>query len=189
MTQMPPDLSRPYDSDRDRMADRASLTAYWYALEPLVTLASVPSGQWPNQARNLIASFSAGSLATDPADRLRRWSSLYAEEIALIRDARNRVVHGEIITDPELLGATWLARQVLATLAGIPPGQVDDAWVRSVAAQATASKALSGVPCICLADDTVRMCCSSGVEAVAGGTQAAASLPGAGRGAQHHPRR
>ena len=142
MTQMPPDLSRPYDSDRDRMADRASLTAYWYALEPLVALASVPFDQWPEQARNLIASFSVGSQTTDPADRLRRWSSLYAEEIALIRDARNRVVHGEIITDPELLGATWLARQVLATLTGIPPGQVDEAWVRSVAAQATAPKAL-----------------------------------------------
>lgn len=143
MTQMPPDLSRPYDSDRDRMADRASLTAYWYAIEPLLTLASAPSGEWPEQARNLVASFSAGSRTTDPADRLRRWSSLYAEEIALIRDARKRVVHGEIITDPELLGATWLARQVLATLAGIPPGQVDEDWVRSVAAQAAAPKALS----------------------------------------------
>jgi hypothetical protein len=62
----------------------------------------------------------------DPAVRLTRWSSLYAEEIALIRDTRKRVVHGEIITDPELLGATWLARQVLATLAGILPGQVDE---------------------------------------------------------------
>lgn len=143
MTQMPPDLSKPYDSDRDRMKDVASLTAYWHALEPLVSLTSVPSDEWPEQARNLIASFSAGSRITDPAVRLRRWSSLYAEEIALIRDARNRVVHREIITDPELLGATWLARQVLATLAGIPPGQVNEDWVRSVAAQATGPKALS----------------------------------------------
>jgi hypothetical protein len=146
VTQTPPDLSRPYDSDRDRMADRANLAAYWYALEPLVILASVPSDDWPERARSLIASFSAANRTADPADRLRRWSSLYGEEIALIRDARNRVVHGEIITDPELLGATWLARQVLATLAGIPPGQIDQDWVRSVAAQATVPKALSGEP-------------------------------------------
>ncbi len=43
--------------------------------------------------------------------------------------------------------------------------------------------------CICLADDTVQICCSSGLAAVADGTQTATSLPGVGRGTQHHPRR
>jgi hypothetical protein len=43
--------------------------------------------------------------------------------------------------------------------------------------------------CICLTDDTVQICCNSGLEAVADGTQTATSLPGVDRGTQHHPRR
>jgi hypothetical protein len=137
MTQTPPDLGQPYDSDRDRIADRDNLIYYWFALEPLVRLAEEPESQWPEPAMGLIEQFSTGSRIDDSAARLRRWASLYEDEINLIRDTRNRVVHGEIVTDPELLGATWLAQQILATLAGIDPARVDRAWARSVAGRAS----------------------------------------------------
>jgi hypothetical protein len=133
---MPPDLSKPYDTEQDRATDRENLITYWVALKPLIDLADMPAGEWPERARDLLASFASHSRNKDPAARLRRWASLYAEELGLIEDVRDRIGRAGIVTDPELLGATWLARQVLATLADIDPSEIDPAWVRTVAGQA-----------------------------------------------------
>jgi hypothetical protein len=136
MTSTPPDLGRPYGSDRDRAADRENLIAYWYGIESLIALTSIPSDEWTPVQSALVAEFSKEGTGEPPANRLRRWASLYREELALVRDVRNRIVRGEIVTDPELLGATWMGRQLLATVAGVQPNQVDTSWVRSLVAQA-----------------------------------------------------
>jgi hypothetical protein len=137
MTQMPPDLSRPYSSDRERITDREDLLSYWYALKLLIDLASTPPDEWPTRKKNLVSSFASRS-SMDPAARLQRWASLYHEELDLIGSIRDRIVQeGAIVTDPELLGATWLARQALAALGDISPNAVDQAWVRYVIAEAS----------------------------------------------------
>lgn len=143
MTPTPPDLGRPYGSAHDRAADAENLIVYWYALEALIALASVPPQRWSRAQAGLVDGFSQGGgdqrlTADAQAERLRRWTVLYREELDLIRDVRNRIVRADIVTDPELLGATWLARQVLATVAGAQPGEVDQGWARALAARASA---------------------------------------------------
>lgn len=143
MPPTPPNLSEPYGSPLERASDAENLVVYWFALEALITLARVPPGNWSGTQAALVMEFppaggESGQTLDARARRLRRWASLYQEELELIHVVRNRLVHGDIVTDPELLGATWLARQVLATVAGAQPGEIDQGWGRSVAARASA---------------------------------------------------
>ena len=143
MPPTPPDLSRPYGSPRERAADAENLVAYWYALEALVALSRLQPDDWSSTQAALMRDFPPGGGDTGQtsdarARRMRRWASLYSEELELIQVVRNRLVHGDIVTDPELLGATWLARQVLATVSGTQTGEIDQVWARSVAARAGA---------------------------------------------------
>jgi hypothetical protein len=133
MTQTP-DLSRPYGSDAERGEDRDKLVSYWQVLEPLLGLASLSAGEWSESQEYLAAKVLPQGSKERSGQRVMRWASLYREELDLIRNVRNKVVRGDIVTDPELLGATWLARQVIATVAGIEPTQVDQTWIRSVTA-------------------------------------------------------
>ena len=142
MTPTPPDLGRPYGSAQERAADAENLIVYWYALEALIALARIPHQNWSGAQAALVDGFSHGGgeqrlMPDAQAERLRRWTALYREELDLIRDVRNRIVRADIVTDPELVGATWLARQVLATVAGARPGEVDQVWARAVAARAS----------------------------------------------------
>jgi len=40
--------------------------------------------------------------------KLRRWASLFGDEIEAVMESRNRVVHGLRLSDRELLSAHWL---------------------------------------------------------------------------------
>jgi hypothetical protein len=133
MTQTP-DLSRPYGSDAERRADRDKLVSYWQVLEPLIDLAKLSPDQWSEWQEYFAAKVLPQASKERSGQRLTRWASLYGEELELIKGVRKKVVGGDIVTDPELLGATWLARQVIATVAGIEPSQVDQRWIRSVSA-------------------------------------------------------
>jgi hypothetical protein len=133
-------MSRPYGSPTERAADRENLLAYWPAIEALIALAELPPARWSDTQAELVDGFLPGRGARLTRDaqaaRLGRWATLYRDEIGLIRDVRYRALH-EDVTDPELLGATWLARQVLATVAGVQPGEVNQRWARSIAGQAS----------------------------------------------------
>jgi hypothetical protein len=133
----PPDLGSPYGSEQQRAADRENLQLYWLGLELLRALADRPSASWSQAQRSLLPGFTRGG-TEHPAERLKRWVSLYREELDLIDSVRDRLAHGRPVTDPELLAATWLARQALATAAGVSPGEVDQRWVQAMLARAAA---------------------------------------------------
>jgi hypothetical protein len=131
---MPPDLGEPYSSEAERAADREALIVYWYAIASLTDLAEKPASQWTPQEASLFPSSVPGGPPEHPEQRLRRWLTLYTDEINVIRDVRNRLVHssaGRMVTDPELRGATWLARQILSTAMGVLPSEVEPSWVRT----------------------------------------------------------
>lgn len=119
---MPPDLGKPYSTEAERAADRERLLAYWYGVDSLVQLAGRPAARWSPEQLQL---FESRDSQEHPAHRLQRWRSLYEEEISAIRDVRNRLVHTGRISDPELRGATWLARSIISTALGILPGEVE----------------------------------------------------------------
>lgn len=106
----PPELDRPFTSERDRADAMARFLRAFNELEFLGDFAGLDT--LPAHVRSHM---SASSLA--PGDsiehRLRRWSNLFSDEITALRDARNRMVHGIAVSDAELKGADWLARQLL----------------------------------------------------------------------------
>jgi hypothetical protein len=123
MPPTPPDLSRPYRSDADRAKDQDRLIVCWEALDALMTLSEVEPGHWTDSQEELVSTFPPAKegVVVPPAaqaDRLRRCTRLFADELSLIERTRDRLVHQDLVTDPELLGNTWLARQVLAAITG-----------------------------------------------------------------------
>lgn len=135
---MPPDLGKPYSSEAERAADREALIAYWYGIQALTDLAGKPASQWTPTETNLFPRSVPGGHPEHPQQRLQRWVDLYSDEIKIIRDIRNRLVHGPrtpIMTDPELRGAAWLARQILSTALGKLPSEVEPRWVQAFLTQ------------------------------------------------------
>jgi len=133
-----PDLSRPYREDADRAKDKERLIACWDALEALIALSKEAPGVWSESQAELVGTFPPSKPdvvvpRAAQADRLRRCVSLFEDELSLIRRTRNRLVHQEPVTDPELLGTTWLARQVLGAITGDDPGDYIDIETRPLA--------------------------------------------------------
>ena len=59
--------------------------------------------------------------SNNPDATLRVWWNLYKPEIAVIRDVRNRVAHGEYVSDAELATALEYAKEVRDQLENPPP--------------------------------------------------------------------
>lgn len=129
---MPPDLSTPYATEVDRANAREALLVYFLLIEVLTHLADQESSSW--SARQGVL-FPVG-LRENPTRRLIRWITTFSDEIKVIRDVRNRIVHVGVVTDPELRGAEWLARQIISTLFDMQPSQINPTW-----AQQTLTKA------------------------------------------------
>lgn len=137
MTLTPPDLGKPYSTEAERADAREALLLYWYAIEALTKLADQPTSEWSPQQTSLFPSSVPGGPPEPAQHRLQRWLNLYTDEINIIRDVRNRLVHRGIVTDSELRGAVYLARHVMSTAMGVPPSQAEPAWARTVLAQAS----------------------------------------------------
>lgn len=125
----PPDLGQPYNSEADRARDREALIAYAYGVKSLERLAQLPKDQWTELQVSLFPRSVPGGPAEHPADRLKRWLSLYSDEISIVTDTRNRLVHGQPVTDPELRGATWLGKVIISTATGALPSAIDESSV------------------------------------------------------------
>ena len=128
MSLTPPDLGRPYSTEADRAADREGLLSYWDAIKVLTKLASQPASEWSPQQESLFPRSVQSGPPEPPQQRLQRWISLYRDEIEIIRNVRNRLVHEGTVTDPELRGASYLARHIISTVMGVQPSQADPEW-------------------------------------------------------------
>jgi len=51
-----------------------------------------------------------------PAQVLHRWWALFEDEVTLVHQVRNRVVHYAAVKDAELLNAAWLIDRLMRTL-------------------------------------------------------------------------
>jgi hypothetical protein len=135
---MPPDLGKPYSSEAERAFDREALIVYWLAIETLTNLAEQPPSSWtPKQVSQFPRSVPGGP-QEHPEQRLKRWLLLFGDEISAIQGVRSRLVHTGAVSDPELRGAAWLARQVLSTAMGGQPSMVTPMWARTLIANAAA---------------------------------------------------
>jgi len=129
---MPPDLSRPYTTEADRANAREALLLYSWLIEVLVRLADQAAKPWSAEQEVLFPA----SLRENPARRLSRWITTFGDEIEVIGDVRNRMVHAGTVTDPELRGAEWLARQIISTLFDMQPSEINPIWARQTLARA-----------------------------------------------------
>jgi len=80
-------------------------------LQRLATCVDLPEASWP---ADVLQRFSPSPSRGEPAAyHLRRWWNLFAEEVSLVHETRNRVVHQMTVSDAELQRAHWLARHLL----------------------------------------------------------------------------
>lgn len=127
MSLQPPDLSEPYSTEAERAHAREALVLYWFAIELLMKLAQQPPDQWSSNQASMFPRSVPGGPPEHPQRRLERWANLYDDEIRIIGNIRNRLVHGGLVADSELRGAIYLASRVIATVMGVPPSQAESA--------------------------------------------------------------
>jgi hypothetical protein len=106
----PPELERQLSTE-ERAEVLSELLQAEASLQRLATFVQVPEQDWPEEVRALS---SRSPLRTESAsDVLRRWWNLFHDEVALVHQTRNRLVHQQRVSDNELLKARWLARHLL----------------------------------------------------------------------------
>lgn len=106
----PPDLKTPFENDSERAIALAELLQACAALERWIYLAANPERMTDEQRSEIGPLLDPDDL---PEDKLRRWGSIFDQELRAVIDARNRAVHGLRLGDTELRGATWLAKRLL----------------------------------------------------------------------------
>jgi hypothetical protein len=133
---MTPDLSQPYSTRQEREEAREALVYDWRLIELLMSLADFSADQWTPGRVNLLPVSPVGrGYREHPLQRLERWLSLYGDEIKALREVRNRIVHAQALSDPELRGADFIARVILATLFERLPTDIDRDWVKAKIAE------------------------------------------------------
>jgi hypothetical protein len=106
----PPDLDLPFNDDRERATVLARFLGLCIELESWHEYAMIPELLTPARRRVVKASTQLGDT---PEQILARWIANFRDELEAAFDSRNRVVHGLRLSDRELRGAEWLARQLL----------------------------------------------------------------------------
>lgn len=127
---MTPDINQPYGTPRQRDEARETIVSSWRLIELLMALADLRPDQWTPARARLLPADPAGSAREHPSQRLDRWLSLYAEEIRVVRAARNQIVHADVLDDPQLRATEQIARVILATLFNKMPSDISRNWLR-----------------------------------------------------------
>lgn len=122
----PPDLVRSYASPAEKDADWQRLLQRAETLRELAGLAETAQERWPaDVAARLQVATPIASEA--PAQRLRRWRSVFASELADLDQAvlaASSQGGASIISDIDLRSAVYLAGRLLATLYDVTMDQV-----------------------------------------------------------------
>ena len=106
----PPELDRNLSTE-ERADALAGVLRADATLQRLAMFVNVTESEWPG---DITALFSRSRVRSEPAaEVLRRWWSLFHDEVALIHQTRNRLVHQQRAGDSELLKARWLADHLL----------------------------------------------------------------------------
>lgn len=112
----PPGLQTPFATEDERADHLAQLLALDHRLMGLKSAGALPDSEL--QRSHIWATISV--VPPVPGDSvtmgLRRWLSLFAEDIDSVHQARNRVVHSIWLSDEDLRTAVWLAEQLLGLL-------------------------------------------------------------------------
>jgi hypothetical protein len=108
-----PDTRRPISKD-ERVELRARIVSADARLERIGHYRDEPETHWPADIRLW---FSRTPVAGESAKQvLNRWWALFEDEVNLVHQVRNRVVHYAAVTDAELLNADWLITRLMRTL-------------------------------------------------------------------------
>lgn len=126
MPVVPPELARPYGSPADRQADWQRLLQRAELLRHLTALSDTPEGQWPAWAIDRVRA-APRIINEAPSERLKRWRSVFASELADLERAvlaASSQGGSTVVTDIDLRSAIYLAGRLLASLYGTSIGEV-----------------------------------------------------------------
>lgn len=122
MPLLPPELAHPFHSPAQRAAARDLLVRRDGTLRFIETLASKPATAWSPAELAAFPNVTNG-VADPPPQRVSRWASLFAEELAEV----HRLAAGKApLSDMELQEALYLAGRLLSTVTDWPIDRVDD---------------------------------------------------------------
>jgi hypothetical protein len=119
---LPPELARPFHSQAERAAARTRMERRDQMLRSIEALANQQPAAWTSLQ---LAAFpdTINGVADPPPQRVARWASLFAEEIAEV----HRIVSTRrLLSDIELQETIYLAGRLLATVTGWSIETVDD---------------------------------------------------------------
>jgi hypothetical protein len=119
---LPPELAHPFRNPAQRAAARDRLVRRDGTLRLIEALASKPAKAWSPAEQAVFPSVTNG-VADPPPQRVSRWASLFAEELAEV----HRLAAGKRpLSDMELQEVIYLAGRLLATVTDWPIDRVDD---------------------------------------------------------------
>jgi hypothetical protein len=119
---VPPDLVHPFRSPAERIDARRRLEARDQTLRLIESLADKPDHAWTIAEQAAFPSVTNG-ITDPPPQRVSRWASLFAEELAEIH---RLVASRRPLSDIELQEAVYLAGRLLSTVTERFIDSVDD---------------------------------------------------------------
>lgn len=127
MPLLPPELAHPFPSQAQRAAARDRLVRRDSALRLIEALASKPATAWSPAEQAAFPSVTNG-VADPPPQRVSRWASLFAEELA---EVHRLAARQQPMSDMELQEVLFLAGRLLSTVTDWPIDRIDDFSVAS----------------------------------------------------------
>ncbi len=120
MPLLPPELARPFSDQSARVAARNLLAQRNRMLRSIEALASRPTDAWSAAELDAFPS-SINGVDDPPPQRVARWASLFADELAEV----HRFAAKRLLGDVELQETLYLAGRLLSTVTGRPIEDVD----------------------------------------------------------------
>ena len=111
----PPDVDRALGTE-ERAAELAALLQADAELQQLAAFVDVAESEWPP---DICALAPRSPLPAESASQfLQRWWLLFEDEVSLVHQTRNRLVHQLPVSDAELLRARWWAMRLIGIVRG-----------------------------------------------------------------------